>query len=445
MSRLDVSSLMVVVEYFNEFKALNEFVLVNKKCQDVLLSFKVNPEIHQHITPKLLRFFPHIQTLSCSFEDYQQYQIISEYDLYRFRIERIPFEKILPFYNKISTLKIGVYNGTSPTLPSQFDTKNWTSLRSLEINANSQIETLEYPGTLTRLKIAECKNLKSIIGSNQLKMLRLYDCKSISVIPNVSLTRLEIMKCNSFEFIDVTHYIELKHIIISECFSLLELSIPNSVSTLELDGCKSLQRLELSSNLSKINFYYCNRIRSFKIPTKITSLRLSDFGLLSKIENIELCKNIQEFKLVNCNQLINFNIPSTLHTLELKNSLSHYKKIDLSHVNNLISASFVDCLTLEEINFPMHFSNLFIDHCEAIANLLLPSSMTKVNITKCGLLQTIKTKAKCELIVQQCNILFKLETPNIIKCFYYNCPLLSVEQFNTNNDNIAIKLSSLYF
>ncbi|EKE41852.1 hypothetical protein ENUP19_0009G0022 [Entamoeba nuttalli] len=445
MSQLDVSSLMVVVEYFNELKALKEFILVNKKCQDVLLSFKVNPEIHQHISTELLRFFPHIQTLSCSFEDYQQCQIISEYDLYRFRIERIPFEKILPFYNKVAILKIGVYNGNSPILPTQFNTKNWTSLKSLEINASSQIETLEYPETLTRLKLAECKNLKSIIGSNQLKMLRLYDCKSISMIPNVFLTRLEIMKCDSFKFIDATPYIDLRHIIISECSSLLELSIPNSVSTLELDGCTSLQRLDLSSNLSKINFYYCNRIRSFKIPTKITSLRLSDFELLSKIESIELCKNIQEVKLVNCNQLINFNIPLTLSTLELKNSLSYYKKLDLSCVNSLLSASFIDCLTLEEINFPMHFSNLFIDHCEALTTLLLPSSMTKVNITKCGLLQTIKTKAKCELIVQQCNILFKLETPNIIKCLYYNCPLLSVDQLNTNKNNRIIKLSSLYF
>ena len=48
MKKLDTTSLMIIIHYLNNYQTLQQIPFINKKLQDVLLSFKVNPEINQH-------------------------------------------------------------------------------------------------------------------------------------------------------------------------------------------------------------------------------------------------------------------------------------------------------------------------------------------------------------------------------------------------------------
>ena len=115
MKRLDTTSLMIIIHYLNNYESLQKIPFINKKLSDVLLSFKVNPEINQQVLEKHLKYFPNIQTLSCSMEDYIKFEQPKEYDLYRLRIEWLSFDYLQPFLLKLHTLKILFLTSNSQT------------------------------------------------------------------------------------------------------------------------------------------------------------------------------------------------------------------------------------------------------------------------------------------------------------------------------------------
>lgn len=442
MKKLDTTSLMIIIHYLNNYQTLQQIPFINKKLQDVLFSFKVNPEINQHVEEKQLKYFPNIQTLSCSMEDYIKFEHPQNYDLYRLRIESLSFNLLEPFLKKLNTLKIGKYNGRSPQLPKTLDLFECQFLKSFELNANDQVETIICPKNLTRLKIAECRNLNELKGTQRIEMLRLYDCKSISSIPSCELTRLEVMRCPMIQQLELKSFHQIEHVLVSGCSSLQSLHLPNSVTTLELDDCQSLTTLQLSNQLKRIQFYYCSSLKSLILPTTITSLQLTHFDQLETLENISNCNMLEVIKFNNCQKISEFVFPSSLTSFSLKKSLNTIDHLKLNHCERLQSVECVDCGKIQSIEMTNGIQTIFIENAQFLSSLSLPSSLTKVNLLNCPSLEVVKTNAECELILQHCQCIVDLEVPNIQKCLCYNCPMLSIEELQ-NNSMPIIELKKL--
>ncbi|KAL7713264.1 Leucine-rich repeat containing protein [Entamoeba marina] len=427
-AHLDLSSLMIIVEYLPNIKCIQTFTFVNKKCADTLYAFKINPEIHEHISHQLLSLFPNIQTLSCSFEDYQNLGLDDQYERYKFRLTHTPISNLNPFEQRITFLKLGFFNGICPILPSIFVLTSYKRLRELEINASPHLQTLECPTITTRLKISECKELTSVIAPPRLAMLSLYDCTSISNLPSVDLTRLELMKCHSIQFLNLTNMPRLNHVIVSGCSQLLDLCLPNMVTTLELDDCGSLQRLDLSTSLKSLSFFYCGALRTLTIPDGVKSVNLVSFNKLSSI-TVDNCKEMTSLRLWRCETVGQCLLGSSIKRIELIDSL-RCTRFDISHYQFLKEVILDHCRTLQHVSFPTQLEKLRIDHCENINELILPDSLLTLSITKCPLIQSISTNAFVEILLQCCEGIFEITTPNAKKCSIYNCPSLSVKELN---------------
>ncbi|ELP93166.1 hypothetical protein EIN_054510 [Entamoeba invadens IP1] len=439
MSRLDTTSLMVVVEYLNDIALFHNFEEINKRCQDVLKCFKVNPEVNQHISLELLKLFPNIQTLSCSVEDYIKEGVTQPFELYKLRVEAVAIEILDQFHDQISSLKIGVYNGTSPSLPEHFDLSSYHFLKQLEINANTTVISINSPKCLQRLKIAECRNLTTLHNCSALKLLRLYDCKQFSDVAFITncdeMTRLEIMKCGTINMLDLKNCHSLKHVITANCENLVDLKVPDCVTCLEVDGCRNLQNLELGNGITELKMYCCPVLKSFSLPQKVKNLSLSGFDKLEEIVGAEQSKQLRRIKVVHCNELKceKFKLPVGIQELDIDTSSCLQGDIDWKKYLELEKVNIENCSGMESIELPAHVQVFTIDNCVRLQMVSLPISLKKVALTKCDLVDEIRTDAKCEILAQKCMSLMSIKGTNIKKCLVYDCPLLNTENLNERN------------
>ena len=151
----------------------------------------------------------------------------------------------------------------------------------------------------------------------------------------------------------------------SECRSLTNINIPNSVTNIgdgAFAGCKLLTKIDIPDSVTNIGdkaFLRCTLLIKINIPDSVTNIGDKVFGyctLLTKINIPDSVTNIGDWTFSRCTFLTKINIPDS--------------------VTNIGNHAFHDCKSLTSIKIPNSVTNIG-DH--AFYNCIYNHRTTKTN------------------------------------------------------------------
>ena len=156
----------------------------------------------------------------------------------------------------------------------------------------------------------------------------------------------------------------------SECRSLTNINIPNSVTNIgggAFAGCKLLTKIDIPDSVTNIGdkaFLRCTLLIKINIPDSVTNIGDKVFGyctLLTKINIPDSVTNIGDWTFSRCTFLTKINIPDS--------------------VTNIGNHAFHDCKSLTSIKIPNSVTNIG-DHafynCESLTKINIPNSVTNI-------------------------------------------------------------------
>lgn len=213
------------------------------------------------------------------------------------------------------------------TLPAQLDSIGMEAfigcitLQELEGLASvSHVGSYAFAGTaLTEIDMSgwEAKSLGSGIfsGCTMLKQAQLPT--TLKVLPARTFSKCSALgQTNLSEIVALT---EIGEGAFAGCSSLLALTLPESVSTLQpfaFDGMSSLSALELPESLVRIGDYAfrgCSSLSELVLPDRLTDLGLSPFYGCRALKQVTLSRRLksisENFVFDNCPALENIEIP----------------------------------------------------------------------------------------------------------------------------------------
>ena len=156
----------------------------------------------------------------------------------------------------------------------------------------------------------------------------------------------------------------------SECRSLTNINIPNSVTNIgdgAFAGCKLLTKIDIPDSVTNIGdkaFLRCTLLIKINIPDSVTNIGDKVFGyctLLTKINIPDSVTNIGDWTFSRCTFLTKINIPDS--------------------VTNIGNHAFHDCKSLTSIKIPNSVTNIgdhAFYHCESLTKINIPNSVTNI-------------------------------------------------------------------
>lgn len=188
----------------------------------------------------------------------------------------------------IPRLEISGFNVGLSTPFTTLDLSAQTSLvefKLVRVNFSQQFE-FTFPASLTKLEIISSFNFSlpnlaslplyefSVSGCSikefyippSAKVVRISHCNAVSTIPNLSDVSLETLVC-------------------TECKKLLTIRSSTSLKHLSLYWCSNLRLLELGDGLQSLDVFANKGLTSISLPTTLTSLELNYCDRLTRIDN----------------------------------------------------------------------------------------------------------------------------------------------------------------
>ncbi|KAM5546380.1 hypothetical protein ABKV19_002518 [Rosa sericea] len=313
------------------------------------------------------------------------------------------------------------------SLPSRFSSENLVELDM----RNSRLEQLWNKGvqinlgSIKRIHLSCSEHLadvSALIESPNLESIELWDCKSLVQLPSsfqnhAKLTFLSLGGCSNLKilpempgnlevlWVDQTAIEELPSSIWSlEKLHDLELqlcaelkNLPsstcrlNSLSILDLHGCRSLESLpvELPSGLKELDLRNCKSLGSLpvELPSGLEYLDLSDCESLGSLP-VELPSGLKRLELRNCKSLgsLPVELPSGLKELELRNCKS-LGSLPVELPSGLKYLDLSDCESLGSlpVELPSGLEYLDLSDCESLGSLPveLPSGLKGLKLRNC--------------------------------------------------------------
>lgn len=192
-----------------------------------------------------------------------------------------------------------------------------------------------------------------------------------------------------------THNDEIGEYMFASCHSLKKITLPYSITSIELSAfsnCSELEEIIKFDNITKIRsgaFYNCSKLKEFKLP-KLQELESSTFEGCESLISLEIPEGITTLPKAfaqGCSSLKNIVLPKTLKEIE--------------------NRALCKCESLTSLEIPEGITTLpayFAAGCSSLKNITLPKS-----------LKTIYLGA-----FQECSSLERIDLPNTLESIQDN-------------------------
>lgn len=192
-----------------------------------------------------------------------------------------------------------------------------------------------------------------------------------------------------------THNDEIGEYMFASCHSLKKITLPYSITSIELSAfsnCSELEEIIKFDNITKIRsgaFYNCSKLKEFKLP-KLQELESSTFEGCESLISLEIPEGITTLPKAfaqGCSSLKNVVLPKTLKEIE--------------------NRALCKCESLTSLEIPEGITTLpayFVAGCSSLKNITLPKS-----------LKTIYLGA-----FQECSSLERIDLPNTLESIQDN-------------------------
>lgn len=172
------------------------------------------------------------------------------------------------------------------------------------------------------------------------------------------------------------------------CISLVDISIPSSVTSIEdhaFEGCISLKRISIPSAVNFIGayaFYCCASLVEITIPYSVKKIEYSTFNECSSLKYVSIpssVTSIDNYAFRACRAMKKIIIPSSVTTIGSNafNQCSSLKQISIpSSVTSIGPNAFIECTSLTEIVIPSSVKSIgrnVFESCTSLRQITIPS------------------------------------------------------------------------
>ena len=180
----------------------------------------------------------------------------------------------------------------------------------------------------------------------------------------------------------------------STCYSLQNVSIPNSVQSINLRAfysCSSLKNINIPNGITSIDTYTFSNCRSFQsvsIPNGVTSIGEYTFQNCYSLQNICLpnsVKSIDNNVFTECYSLTSVSIPNSVTSIgdHLFYNCSSLKNINIPNgITSIDTYTFYHCYALQSILIPKSvtsISSYVFSYCYSLKNVIIPNGVTSIS------------------------------------------------------------------
>ena len=181
----------------------------------------------------------------------------------------------------------------------------------------------------------------------------------------------------------------IKESALINCSGLIEIHIPNSVSSIGANAfffCTNLKNIIIPNKVTSIEertFYECKELVSVVIPNSVKSIGTEAFNGCSALKSIVLPEGmtlIKKWTFADCSSLVDVTIPGTMTTLEFhafKNCTS-LRSVTIPNSVNTADAPFYGCSSLSDIKVPDHLYETSIFSGTGITDITVSEGTTAV-------------------------------------------------------------------
>ncbi|MCR4743196.1 MAG: leucine-rich repeat protein [Treponema sp.] len=235
---------------------------------------------------------------------------------------------------------------------------------------------------------------ESTISSLQLAKDSKLDLSDVTGLTTVTLKNSSIR-----ELIFPTQ--NINRVCIEDLNNLIELNIPNGVTSLKVNNCKGLTSIDIPDTVKNIDsFKGCSSLKTITLPNSL--------------------ETIGDYAFYNCTSLTNISFPDSLETIgdEAFYNCASLKTITLPNsLETIGDEAFYNCTSLTNISFPNSLETIgdyAFCNCTSLTNILFPDS-----------LESIGKYAFCS-----CSNLLTISFPEALVSIgdhpFYNCSLLEL-------------------
>ena len=152
----------------------------------------------------------------------------------------------------------------------------------------------------------------------------------------------------------------------------------------------SLERIELSKNISKIEnytFYDCKNLKYVKMPDNITEIGMDAFSGCGALESITIPEGVKKIGngcFENCTNLQQINLPEGLETIDSWAffACKNLQKINLPEgLKKIGGVCFEYCTSLQQINLPEGLESIgssAFDSTNNLSEIIIPESVKTI-------------------------------------------------------------------
>ena len=179
----------------------------------------------------------------------------------------------------------------------------------------------------------------------------------------------------------------------SDCTSLISIAIPNSVTDIgrsAFEGCTSLKSVTIPDSVTSIKDYTfgdCINLTDVKIGNSVTSIGECAFQNCQSLANVTIpnsVTSIGENAFRDCTSLEKISIPDNVTVIEpcVFYNCSNLKSVELSNnIASIGSAAFYNCISLTNILFSSSLSEIgagaFLN-CVSLKKIVIPESVKNI-------------------------------------------------------------------
>lgn len=181
----------------------------------------------------------------------------------------------------------------------------------------------------------------------------------------------------------------IKESALINCSGLIEIHIPNSVSSIGANafyGCTNLKNIIIPNKVTFIEertFYECKGLVSVVIPNSVKSIGTEAFNGCSALKSIVLPEGmtlIKKWTFADCSSLVDVTIPGTMTTLEFHafENCTSLRSVTIPNSVNTADAPFYGCSSLSDIKVPDHLYETSIFSGTGITDIIVPEGTAAV-------------------------------------------------------------------
>lgn len=181
----------------------------------------------------------------------------------------------------------------------------------------------------------------------------------------------------------------IKESALINCSGLIEIHIPNSVSSIGAHafyGCTNLKNIIIPNKVTSIEertFYECKGLVSVVIPNSVKSIEYEAFNGCLTLKSIVLPEGmtlIKKWTFADCSSLVDVTLPSTMTTLEYGafENCTSLRSVTIPNSVNTVDAPFYGCSSLSDIKVPDYLYETSIFSGTGITDITVPEGTTVV-------------------------------------------------------------------